>query len=63
MPFSPSRTPLSMNAISLIVLAFAMSTDAFAAAISKGAALHKPRLPEALRTGCLLYTSPSPRDS
>ncbi|MGE8638137.1 MAG: manganese efflux pump MntP [Achromobacter sp.] len=42
-----------MNAISLIVLAFAMSTDAFAAAISKGAALHKPRLREALRTGVI----------
>ncbi len=42
-----------MNALSIIVLAFAMSTDAFAAAISKGAALHKPRLPEALRTGII----------
>lgn len=30
-----------------------MSTDAFAAAIGKGAALHKPTLQEALRTGLI----------
>lgn len=30
-----------------------MSTDAFAAAISKGARLHKPKLSEALRTGLI----------
>jgi len=42
-----------MNAISTIVLALAMSTDAFAAAVSKGAALHKPRFSEALRTGLI----------
>lgn len=42
-----------MNPISLIFLAFAMSTDAFAAAIGKGASLHKPRLSEALRTGLI----------
>ena len=42
-----------MNALSTIVLAFAMSTDAFAAAVGKGAALHKPRLSEALRTGLI----------
>lgn len=30
-----------------------MSTDAFAAAIGKGAALHKPKLSEALRTGLI----------
>ncbi len=42
-----------MNAISTLVLAFAMSTDAFAAAVGKGAALHKPKLSEALRTGLI----------
>ncbi|MEG5263287.1 manganese efflux pump MntP [Pseudomonas sp. JDS28PS106] len=42
-----------MNPISLIFLALAMSTDAFAAAIGKGASLHKPRFLEALRTGLI----------
>ncbi|SDI42207.1 Putative Mn2+ efflux pump MntP [Pseudomonas flavescens] len=42
-----------MNPISLILLAFAMSTDAFAAAIGKGASLHKPRFIDALRTGLI----------
>ncbi|MFD4837434.1 manganese efflux pump MntP [Achromobacter sp. NPDC058515] len=42
-----------MNALSTLVLALAMSTDAFAAAVSKGAALHKPRLSEALRAGAI----------
>ncbi|MFJ3486874.1 manganese efflux pump MntP [Pseudomonas sp. NPDC090202] len=42
-----------MNLISLIFLALAMSTDAFAAAIGKGSSLHKPRITEALRTGLI----------
>lgn len=42
-----------MNPISLIFLALAMSTDAFAAAIGKGSSLHKPRFGEALRTGLI----------
>ncbi|MBS4078235.1 manganese efflux pump MntP [Pseudomonas rustica] len=42
-----------MNPVSLIFLALAMSTDAFAAAIGKGSSLHKPRLTEALRTGLI----------
>ncbi len=42
-----------MNPLSLTLLAFAMSTDAFAAAIGKGASLHKPRWSEALRTGAI----------
>lgn len=42
-----------MNPIALLLLAFAMSTDAFAAAIGKGASLHKPRLTEALRMGLI----------
>jgi putative Mn2+ efflux pump MntP len=44
---------ITVNPISLILLALAMSTDAFAAAIGKGASLHKPRLIEALRTGII----------
>lgn len=42
-----------MNPISLIFLALAMSTDAFAAAVGKGSSLHKPRFAEALRTGLI----------
>lgn len=42
-----------MNPVSLVLLALAMSTDAFAVAISKGASLHKPRFGEALRTGVI----------
>ena len=42
-----------MNPIALIFLAFAMSTDAFAAAIGKGSSLHKPRFSQALRTGLI----------
>jgi putative Mn2+ efflux pump MntP len=43
----------SMNLASTIFLAFAMSTDAFAAAVGKGATLHKPRIAEALKTGVI----------
>ncbi|MDM0003147.1 manganese efflux pump MntP [Variovorax sp. J22G73] len=42
-----------MNITSTILLAFAMSTDAFAAAVGKGAALRKPSWREALRTGLI----------
>jgi putative Mn2+ efflux pump MntP len=42
-----------MNITSIALLALAMSTDAFAAAIGKGAALQKPKLSEALRTGLI----------
>ncbi len=42
-----------MNPASIILLALAMSTDAFAAAIGKGVALHHPRWREALRTGLI----------
>lgn len=42
-----------MNFISTAVIALAMSTDAFAAAVGKGAALRKPHLREALRTGLI----------
>ncbi|SNR83991.1 Putative Mn2+ efflux pump MntP [Methylobacillus rhizosphaerae] len=42
-----------MNILSVFLLALAMSADAFAAAIGKGAMLHRPRLVEALRTGII----------
>lgn len=42
-----------MTFTALIFLALAMSTDAFAAAIAKGAALRNPGLPQALRIGLL----------
>lgn len=42
-----------MNPASLALLAFAMSTDAFAASIGKGASLKRTRLSEALRIGVI----------
>ena len=42
-----------MNALSIVAIAFAMSTDAFAAAIAKGAALQRPSWREALRAGVI----------
>jgi putative Mn2+ efflux pump MntP len=42
-----------VNLAATVVLALAMSTDAFAAAIGKGTALHRPRWSEALRTGLI----------
>lgn len=42
-----------MNFTSTALLALAMSTDAFAAAVGKGTALHKPQWREALRTGLI----------
>lgn len=42
-----------MSFYAIIILAFGMSMDAFAASIGKGAALHRPPLREALRTGII----------
>lgn len=42
-----------MTFIATLILAFGMSMDAFAAALSKGAALHRPGFKEALRTGLI----------
>jgi putative Mn2+ efflux pump MntP len=42
-----------MNLLATAALALAMSADAFAAAIGKGAALHRPRWTEAVRTGLI----------
>ena len=53
--FRPTlRATTFMNSVATLFLAFAMSTDAFAAALGKGAALHRPGLKEALRTGLIL---------
>jgi len=52
----PPRKALSvrfMNIYAILILAFGMSMDAFAAAIGKGATLHRPPLKEALRTGLI----------
>ena len=42
-----------MNLLSTTLLALAMSTDAFAAAVGKGMALRQPQWREALRTGAI----------
>ncbi|MCL7714749.1 manganese efflux pump MntP family protein [Stenotrophomonas mori] len=45
-----------MSPISILLVGFAMSTDAFAAAIGKGAAMRRPRLRDALRAGLIFGT-------
>jgi manganese efflux pump family protein len=45
-----------MRAISIFLLGIAMSADAFAAAIGKGAAMRNPRFAEALRAGVIFGT-------
>lgn len=45
-----------MTLMSTALLAFAMSTDAFAAALGKGMALNRPLFSEALRTGMIFGT-------
>lgn len=42
-----------MHPISILLLGLAMSTDAFAAALGKGAAMARPRWADATRTGLL----------
>lgn len=42
-----------MNPLSIVLLGIAMSTDAFAAAIGKGAGMSRPRFAEALRVGLI----------
>lgn len=49
----PHNDSPTMNLASTALLALAMSTDAFAAAVGKGSALQKPRWSEALRTGAI----------
>jgi putative Mn2+ efflux pump MntP len=45
-----------MSPLAIVVIAFGMSVDAFAAALAKGAALHRPHIKEALRTGAIFGT-------
>jgi manganese efflux pump family protein len=40
-----------MNLVAIVIIAFSMSADAFAAALGKGAMLEHPRFSEAVRTG------------
>ena len=42
-----------MSPLAIVVIAFGMSVDAFAAALAKGAALRRPKLSEAIRTGLI----------
>ncbi len=42
-----------MSLLSILLIGFAMSTDAFAAAIGKGVAMQTPRLRDALRAGVI----------
>ncbi|TBR40014.1 MULTISPECIES: manganese efflux pump MntP family protein [Dyella] len=42
-----------MNPLAILLLGMAMSTDAFAAALGKGAGMLRPRLTEALRIGLI----------
>jgi putative Mn2+ efflux pump MntP len=42
-----------MNPLSILLVGLAMSTDAFAAAVGKGAAMQRPRFREALRAGLI----------
>ena len=48
---SPFTSSCVLSPLALLVVAVSMSVDAFAASLAKGAALHRPRLSEALRTG------------
>lgn len=45
-----------MHPLSILLLGIAMSTDAFAAAVGKGAAMRKPRFRDALRVGAIFGT-------
>ena len=45
-----------MNPFAIILIGLAMSTDAFAAAVGKGAGMRKPRFIEALRVGLIFGT-------
>ena len=45
-----------MPPLAIVLLAFSMSSDAFAAALGKGALLQRPSFAEALRTGAIFGT-------
>ncbi|WP_374012863.1 manganese efflux pump MntP family protein [Pseudoxanthomonas koreensis] len=42
-----------MNPLSILLIGLAMSTDAFAAAVGRGAAMRRPRFRQALRAGLI----------
>lgn len=52
---TPSRSApgTPMHPLSIVLLGIAMSTDAFAAAVGKGAAMRTPRFRDALRAGLI----------
>lgn len=50
---SASGPVVPMNLLSILLIGLAMSTDAFAAAVGKGAAMQRPRFREALRAGLI----------
>ncbi len=45
-----------MHPLSILLLGMAMSTDAFAAAVGKGASMHHARIAQALRAGLIFGT-------
>lgn len=49
----PTDPAIAMNPVSLLLLGLAMSADAFAAAIAKGAGMSRPRWSQALRIGLI----------
>ena len=55
-PRQPLKKNHQVNPLSIALLALAMSTDAFAAAVGKGSALKNPQWREALRTGLIFGT-------
>jgi putative Mn2+ efflux pump MntP len=54
--WSPCPAEVPMSPLVIVVIAFGMSVDAFAAALCKGASLHRPHIKEALRTGAIFGT-------
>lgn len=50
---SASGLVVPMTLFSILLIGLAMSTDAFAAAVGKGAAMQRPRFREALRAGLI----------
>lgn len=51
-----ARLDAAMPPFAIVLLAFSMSSDAFAAALGKGAVLQRPSFAEALRTGVIFGT-------
>ena len=51
-----------MSFLDLFVIAVGLSMDAFAVSVCKGLSVRQLKFSHACTAGCLLYTSPSPRD-